>query len=300
MKYYSIIDIGYYRADIGQKISSLFDKLRFRYRIFHRVNELGKFNDDQHIRKSRDDFMGMIINSVKEINKSIDEYNSAVGDVFDEKKAKRIAITPVRNEIKRLFKKLQVDQSGYDLVAPYIEKEFYDFFIKTVDPVFLDLIAHKKDSENFIKSFKLREYDAAYKSDLHQLLDIYIMGYKSTAILVLGRVFEKLFTLWGRELIKCGTIEKTKEDFHEMRFENILGLFKATKLITDKDWHILSKLRLDRNIGGHYISEKDALLRNESEREAEATIRLALPLLKKYHQEYSKLANSKHGRTSIL
>ena len=81
-------------------------------------------------------------------------------------------------------------------------------------------------------------------------------------------------------------LRKTKQEFGEMRFENILGLFKSQELISEKDWLILSKLRLDRNIGGHYISERDAHIRNESENEAEATIRLSLPLLKKYHGKY--------------
>lgn len=294
MKYYSIINIGYYRSDITRKISLLFDKTYFRYKIYHRINELGKFNDDIHIRESRDDFIEMIVAHVKEINKSIDQYNLAAAQIFNAKKVRRVAVIPIRKEIKRLFKKHEVDQSGYNLIAPYVEKELYDFLMKTLDVVFTDLIQHKDDSENFLSSFKVREFDAIYKPDLHQLLDIYMLGYKSTAVLVLGRVFEKLFTLWGHELIIRNLINKTRDDFNDMRLENILGLFKASKLITDKDWHTLSKLRLDRNIGGHYISEKDALVRSESEEEAEATIRLALPLLKKYHNKYIKLNRLKN------
>jgi len=288
MKYYSIIDIGYYRSDIGQKISSLVDRAHFRYKIYHRLNELGQFNNAQHIKDSRNDFTDEIVSAVREVNSSIDRYNKAATNVFGVKKAKKIAILPIRQELGRIFKKLEVDQDGYNLVAPYIEKGFSEFLIKVVDPVFIDLIDHKKSSEEFIGSFHIYEYDKIYRRDLHQLLDIYLMGYKSTSILVLGRIFEKLFTVWGNDLIDQKKLEKTKEEFGEMRFENILGLFKSLRLISDKDWHILSKLRLDRNIGGHYISEKDAIIRSESEKEAEATIRLSLPLLKKYHNKYLK------------
>jgi len=84
----------------------------------------------------------------------------------------------------------------YNLVAPFIEKDFHEFLIKTVDPIFLDLIKHKNDYENFIESFNVNSYDEVYRPDLRQMLDIYSMGYKSTALLVLGRIFEK-YSLYG-------------------------------------------------------------------------------------------------------
>ena len=291
MKYYSIISIGYFRCDIGEKLSALMEKLRLEYHIYSRINELGKFNDPDHIRKSRDRFENVIVEAVKEINSSIAMYNSAAGDIFSSAKVERIRVTPVRKKIKLLFSAVvSADQPGYNLVAPYKEREFYDFLIKdVVDPVLEDLIKHKQENDKFIKSFKINEYDPTYKADLSQMLDIYLMGYKSTAILILGRIFEKQFTLLAAALIVAGKFRKTKEELNEMRFENLLGSLKSIQAISDKDWHILSKLRLDRNIGGHYISEKDAIVRAESENEAEATIKLALPLLKKYHLKYLKL-----------
>jgi hypothetical protein len=288
IRYSDFIEIGYYRSDIGQKISILLERASFQYKIFSRINELGKFSDQKHIKESRERFEILIVQSIKDINDSIDTYNEAAIVAFDSK-AKKILITPVRTEIKRIFKHVKTDETGYDLVAPYIEKEFHGFLMKTVDTVFDDLISHKNDYSDSIKSFKIKSYPKEYQQDLFQCLDIYLMGYKSTAILVLGRTFEKVFTVWGLLLIEKGKLAKKKEDFSDMSLENMFGLFKSRKLITEREWHLLSKLRLDRNVGGHYISDKDALLRKVSEDEAEATIKLTMPLIKRMHKNIKKL-----------
>lgn len=286
MKYVELIEIGSQRLDIAHKIGNLLEKVRIQYQLYNRLNELGQYSKEDHLKESKERFEKLIIGQLNEINKNIDRYNKAASSILDAKTVRKVEIRPVKAEINKTFKKLEVDQDAYNLVSPYIEKQFADFLIKIVDPVFDDLVEQKKILDNYVETFKIGEYDTSYKKDLHQMADIYVMGYKSTAVLVLGRVFEKLFTLWGHSLIEEGKLSKTKEEFDELRFENILGLFKSRQLLNDKDWHVLSKLRLDRNVGGHYLSDQDALLRKETENEAEMTIRLALPLINKYHQLY--------------
>jgi len=94
-------------------------------------------------------------------------------------------------------------------------------------------------------------------------------------------------------LIEKDQLDKTQDEFGKMNFENILGLFKSKKLVNEKDWLLLSKLRLDRNVGGHYLSDRDALIRKETEQQAEMTIKLAMPLLKKFHKHLDRASSQK-------
>lgn len=288
----NFIDIGVKRMHIAYALDNLEKDASQQYYKFNRMNELGEYTKQEHIESSKSSYKKMISVRIKEINASIESYNESSSEIFEGREIKRISYPSISTEIEGAFQKQDGDQEAYNLVSPYIQQKLAAFLNSTFIKVYDDLIAHKIELEDYSKSFKVDTFPEAYRDEIEQMIDIYVMGYKSTALLVLGRIFEKIMTVWGNGLIDKQIIEKTVEEFRELRFENILGLFKGKYLISEKEWHILSKLRLDRNIGGHYLSDDDTLARNESEEEAEMTIRLALPLIKKYHTNIEKMLNT--------
>jgi hypothetical protein len=118
-----------------------------------------------------------------------------------------------------------------------------------------------------------------YKKTIFESVDLFILGYKSTALLVLGKAFEEILTKYLKKLKKANKIDLKTNIIEEMKFDKKLNFLHSIKLIPHKDWLILSKLIWDRNIGGHFVNKKKRL---ESEKEAGSTMFLVIRLINKY------------------
>jgi len=275
--------------DIAHSLKEMQNNASQYYYFFDRLNELGEFGKEKHIEESKKQYEEIVFKSVKSINKTIDNYNKTVKELFNNVELAKIPLKPLQEEINNVFKINAQDEKSYMQISPYLKEKMSKYILGITSKVIDELIAHKEMIDKYASKYETKTFPTIYKEDLEQIIDLYVMGYRSTALLVLGRVFEKIFMIWGYALIDSSKLQMTKRNLRNETFENVLEIFKEKGFITLKHWHVLSKIRLDRNVGGHYLSEKDVLTRLETEQEAEMTLMLALPLIKKYDKKIQEI-----------
>lgn len=139
---------------------------------------------------------------------------------------------------------------------------------------------------NSSKEFSLTRFNSRVRLQLIEVLDLLLIGYKNTSLVVLGSIFEEIITRHLFSLIADKKIEKRKSEIIKMGLDEKLGFMKGKKIITDKDWYIASKLKSDRNSGAHFLTTPSILKSKASKKEsfegAEETIKLVLNIMNKY------------------
>jgi hypothetical protein len=117
-----------------------------------------------------------------------------------------------------------------------------------------------------------------YKNQVMEVIDLFLLNYTQTALLVLGRIFEELVTKLLYKATNSGKLNKTKAEIDSFNFETKINLLNANKLITEKEYLLFKKLKYDRNIGGHYSLKKEII---DANTESEQTIKLCIQQLSK-------------------
>ena len=224
---------------------------------------------------------------ILEINKTIASYNKDMNQINPDLKLNKISYSAINKELSKFFSIEETEYDGLDKLTPYLIDSFNLYVFNKVKPL-LDKLSYNKDVMDLnIKSFGLDKINPAYYESLYEVIDLYFMGYRSTSLLVLGRIFEEIITRYLLKLCKDNKINLTEETILNMRFENKLGFLKANGFISEKDWLIISKLKFDRNVGGHFVDKK---LKEEAEIESEATIKLALKLINKLDKKLQNMS----------
>lgn len=229
-------------------------------------------------------------NQVKEINASVDLINRNIillnPDLHGLKVRKVIMTKPLLQiSLQNILKKIDISKGKSDDIMPHVNNSVFLFIKHLTEPVM-------EDTKNIISKisglktsfFENVSVPECYKKNVEEVVDLYIIGYRNTAMLVLGKIFENVLTRYLLRLINNQTIkDKTKSDIMNMTFDNRLNCLSSKGYVLHKDWLVLSKLIWDRNIGGHSL--KSNIETKEAYSEAESTIKLALKLLRKYNNK---------------
>jgi hypothetical protein len=290
MIFNKLIKIGFIRSSLIDEAKALCDSCHQRFVLFRLANWVNKAK----IRERKKEIIEFSKHQIVEINKLVNEHNSIMTEINPQLTIKKIANSDVIKQISEFYKTTEEkNPADYEKLTPHIISSFDLYIFNFVKPM-LDQISFTRNVMNLnIESFGLNEVNKKYHKDLDEVVDLHLMGYKNTALLVLGRIFEEIITRYMIKLYKNRKIQNRTDEILNMRFENKLGFLKSNKFISEKDWLIISKLKLDRNVGGHFATEKSIReskrAKKESELESEATIKLALKLINKFDKKICDL-----------
>ncbi len=226
-----------------------------------------------------------LILAFNDINESIGSLNRnlvLLNSDFSLVRVKKIPIQKalLEKRLDQVFHDVRVSKGLSSIITPHIKSSLTLLLRSYVDRVaedckkVVEVISPRGNP--LVKNLNV---PPAYLQQTNEVLDLFYLGYKSTSLLVLGKLFEGILTRYIIRLVQSNKINLNMSALREMTFDNKLGLLFSKGFVTRKDYLILAKLIWDRNIGGHFVSERK---RRESEKEAEATIKLVMPLLKKY------------------
>ena len=279
MKFNVLIRIGFKTASLMEETKELHEGCHQMYSLFRIANRWDVWTDRIETQRNKKKILSLMRSKIPKINEMVVSYNEDMSKISPELKLKKIAYSRISKELASFFERKETDSQTADKLMPYLIGSFDLYVINKVKPL-LDQLSYNKDIMDLnIESFGLNKVNPTYHKDLHEVIDLYLMGYRSTSLLVLGRIFEQIMTKHLLRLCRDKKINVTRKKILNMRFENKLGFLKANGFISEKDWLIVSKVKFDRNIGGHFVDKK---LTREAETESEATIKLALKLINKF------------------
>lgn len=288
MRIKNLTDISFNLGLISDLIEQTIKDSGFRYGLFQRIEELGGYdNDYSKLKLNISKEAHYLKSQIKEINERIQGINKNLSNLGLPQKVSLIKFSNLENEIKKFFK---INQDHDHISTKELMKHqssnynmFVSFkFYKTLD----ELIEVKQYFLNKSLEFNLDKFGDKIKLQLIEVLDLFFIGYRNTSLVILGKIFEEVITRHLFELIKRKKIHKTRVEVVNMSFESKLGFMKAERIISNKDWHVISKLKSDRNFGAHFLTlssiRESKLNTKESFYEAEDTIKLVLKIMEKY------------------
>lgn len=279
MKLNILIQIGFKAASLMEETKELHEGCHQKYSLFSVANTYDVWTDRIEKQRHRDKVSSFMRFKIQKINELVVSYNEDMSKINPELKLKRITYSGIGKELVSFFKPNKTDSQTLKELIPHLISSFDLYVFNKVKPILDQLSNHKDMIDINIKSFGLNKVNSTYHKDLYEVIDLYFMGYRTTSLLVLGRIFEEIITKCLLKLYKDRKVDLTRKTILNMRFENKLGFLKSKGFISEKDWLIVTKLKFDRNIGGHFVEKK---LKREAEIESEATIKLALKLINRF------------------
>lgn len=287
MRFNILIRIGLITAFLMEETKELQEGCHQMYSLFKLANKEGIWTDKIETQRHKREISRFMRYKIPKINELIVSYNDNMAKINLDLNLKEIEYSSINKELSIFFKTEETSSETREKLMPYLIGSLDLYISNKVKPI-LDQISYNKDVLDLhIKSFGLEQVNPTYQKGLYEVIDLYFMGYKSTSLLVLGRIFEEIITKYLLKLCKDNKINLTSETILNMRFENKFGFLKANSFISEKDWLIISKLKFDRNIGGHFVDKK---LKEEAEIESEATIKLALKLINKFDKKLKNMS----------
>lgn len=289
MKYNQLLRLGFAAATIGETTQLIIQNARQQFMIFKLANKHGVYLDSKEISQHKRRLIDYLKPHIKELNDTIKIYNSTISKLNINLKLKPIKISSIEREIPRFFKiNKKYSSETHEALLSHVTNEFTLYLSYKFKDI-LEVLSQTKDYIDLrIDSFNIGGVSKKYQDNLREVVDLFFMGYKDTALLVLGRIFEEIITRYMIKLNKNKKINKNSKEILSMRFEDKLGLLKSKKMIGEKDWLIISKLKFDRNIGGHFVTsdsiKKSKIARTEAIEESEETIKLAFRLVNRFEK----------------
>lgn len=281
-----LIKVGFIISSLIDETEELYDSCHQMYGLFRVANEYNVWVDKVESQKRKRKTIGFVTHKIVKINKLINQYNRIMKDINPQLTIKKIVNSNINKQISEFYKTIKLaSPKDYEKLTPHVISSFDSYIFHLVQPVLDQLSYINKIMKLNIQSFELNKVNEKYHTDLYEVIDLQLMGYRNTALLVLGRIFEEIITRYMIKLYKNKKIQNRPREILDMRLENKLGFLKSGEFISEKDWLIVSKLKLDRNIGGHFATEKSIreskIVKKEAELESEATIKLAMKLINK-------------------
>lgn len=233
-----------------------------------------------------------IIHHFIRINELIDLLNRnliLLNEDLEDVKIKKINIqrNVLHKNLSSIFQEIRVGKGLSDKLMPHIKNSVYILLKSFTEPVMNGcnevVRSISPRGSGLLKSVTI---PSIYQKRVNEVVDLYILGYKTTSLLVLGKIFEEIFSKQLMRLKRINVIDLSTNKITEMKFHTKLNTLYAKQFIHHKDWLLLSKLIWDRNIGGHNLGKRKE---KEASKEAEATIRLILPLISKYCEKAKKI-----------
>ena len=270
------ITIGFTLGILHSQLVEFMNKigeLKYRHNMVESINmlagEMLSGKDNEEINKN--------LPSIKQIEIFADSFNKHI-KYFNNNNLKRMSFY-FQNlpSLKKIDKKELLLQLNKRFLKSYKEKDSQELANEVLDLKIMSII---KESINSILNFK------KFISDLFQDFDIklskkYVRGFleakiilsvgcSETAVFVAGRTIETLIDDLLINEVRKSNIQKM--DLKTTKLENKIGKLKGISVISDKEFHILQRLKFDRNDFGHPFD------RNVSFNEAKRIILDALDL----------------------
>ncbi len=281
LKFNILIRIGFRAADLFNEVKDLIENCHKMYSFYKIANRWDVYTDKIKAQSLKKRVLEFIRYKISKINRLIASYNKDVIKVASELKIKKIMFSDIAKGFSMFFK---TDETKISKPHEKLLINSFDLYISNKMKPMMENLSYSKSILDYkIKSFELYKIRTKYHKSLYEVIDLYFLGYKTTALLVLGRLFEEIVTRYLLRLQTDRKINTMKKSVLKMRFEDKLGLLKSNNFISEKDWLIISKVKFDRNIGGHFSPKRG--LQKEAELESEATIKLALKLINKFDKK---------------
>ena len=223
------------------------------------------------------------INKINDQISSVNKNIKILNHDFNDLQIKRIEFNKKRFKeyFHKIFETIKLEKGNSNRIMPHIRNSLTVLIRGKMDVVYI------QSREVLSRIILVRDYFVKnvtipnkYSGSVNEVVDLYLIGYRKTALMCLGRIFEEIFTKYLLRLKRQHVIKKTIQDIECMKFENKISYLYSIKKISHKDWTIFSKLVWDRNVGAHYSKKREQV---DTEQEAKETIKLAINLLNKYY-----------------
>lgn len=198
-----------------------------------------------------------VLIQLQKIRRQMNQFNYTV-KFFNKKLSEKMKFYPNLPFLKQINKKSLLPQLNKRFLVKYKNKESQRLANEVLD---LKIISSLNESFNSILEFEkffknLSEADnikmrEKYADGFLEAKAILSIGCAETAIFVAGRTIESLI---NDLLIKKSIIQKI--DLKNIKLEGKIGKLMANKVINEKEFHVLQKLKFDRNDFGHPFDKK--------------------------------------------
>ncbi|MBI4186693.1 MAG: hypothetical protein HY530_04195 [Chloroflexi bacterium] len=284
IRFNMLIRIGFITASLMGDTKELCENCHAMYSLFKVANKYDVYNERKAIQEHKRKMQRFMKEKISEINREIDLYNENMVKINPDLTLTQIEYSNIDKELSHFYKTTEEETNSQtkERLLPYLINSL-DLWVFNKVKQLPDRLSYVKDIMDLnVESFGLDEIKSKYHEHLYEIIDLHLMGYRATSLLVLGRVFEEIITNYLLILSKYNKIDLIENTILNMRFENKLGFLKSNGFVSEKDWLIISKLRFDRNIGGHFV---DGELKQQAEKESESTIKLAFTLINKFDKK---------------
>ena len=196
------------------------------------------------------------LSDIKQIETFIDHFNERVIN-FNENNLKRMSFYyPNLSPLKTIDKEKLLSQLNKRFLKSYKERDSQELANEVLD---LNIISIIKESINPILNFDESVSDLFKDFDI-KLSEKYVRGFteakiilsvgcSETAVFVVGRTIETLIDDLLINEMKKSNIQEM--DLKNTKLESKIGRLKGISVINDKEFHILQRLKFDRNDFGH-------------------------------------------------
>jgi hypothetical protein len=282
-KFLLIESLGMILSEIFQIIDKYKATIEIDKMIY--IRELA-LNDKAQIKKFEEQTINGYIRYATTINKYVklynDNYSKVLNHYYTKHKLSKLPVSLKKTHaVFNKYCRTDHTNSSVKIIGLGFDK-FYDVFFY---PLLRNISERNNSINSLVDSFGLENIPQEYKNKVIEVIDLFSLNYSLAGLLVLGKIFEEIITRYLMVLSTRNQIDIKTKSIVKMSFENKLNFLVSNKFIGYKDQLILSKLKFDRNIGGHFSKKA---IENEAKHESEATIKLALGLITKYYNKISK------------
>ncbi len=280
----TLLKIGFTNGVVTHTAEDTFNSIMNNYKLLFLANNLNVYKKEDYIKKGNESYL-LLISKINHINEGLRKLNKNLCK-FSYFKNFQIELIKAKKIRKRFLTFYDFDISeneelresrrkyNQEMLAQFLE----NIFKPVTDYLQYFLSTQESETNKFGVTTKSK-----YSAELFEVVDLFAMGYKRTSLLALGRLLEEIVnnyfnTLVKKMKIRFSTSELSNPKFNYKSFEysSKLDRLKSKKKLSERDYLILQKLKLDRNIGAHPYDKKTVLY---SEEECEQTIKLGIILL---------------------
>lgn len=192
---------------------------------------------------------------IKKIQQNVDYFNEAVKK-FNKIVLEDIDFFPNLPNLQFIDQKNLLLNLNQRFLKKYKNKESQGLANEVLNLKIISLLNQVTNSISDIEKFFLNLMDdinidisEKYKRGFREARAILSIGCSETAVFVIGRTIETLIDDLLINEIKKSNIQKI--DLKKIKLGNKIGKLKGISIIEDKEFHMLSKLKFDRNDFGH-------------------------------------------------
>ena len=238
------------------------------------INSL-RYKDKKEVKKLKKDFINSVANSIKLINKEIDNLNIFVRYL----NKSGFVLTPVSKINFTAIKKIIMDHQGHYpqseglagivqeqmgegnspsvLARKHTSLQIRNVILKTK----LSLSDFIKSIDSFLGVFDSVNRDSFrpyVQDEIEKAKTAYSVGLFGESILILGRLLENLITEFTLLLKKVRKVSLTRDQILGLDFHNKIEFLHSKNLpiFSDSQFSKLMSVKWDRNTYGHKINSK--------------------------------------------